>query len=537
MSKDKQPTPPSSGGGDSPVASTVKKCPLEEQIKLVELVEVVTRGSVGVVEKPGLKSPLLETVAVRTALENGRYQQFINVGKDIEGSDKRHPDYDRYIEVRARVTWCKGDGSRSLSGKKVYFSYVLTKGPKRPAELKGKEKEGFSCEGGKETEFAITGDDGWTSTVTFYLSQFGGDEFMVCAQADEKGANAPSGKKLTIDGYQTWRKLWYQKTRATGFSPPVLTVPETAFKKVFAVMDMDNDLAFRKEDVPVRTFYPEWQAKVGGGDTQVAVIGGHNRSHFYGLYQSNTKKPIKAHLIICEYQWDPAVPGETPLQTFSVSKKESDELLISSVKSNAAVVDPPLSGDLLVAGTWESEAPVGHADFGKNGLLTGANIIISKPRGNLKGVRVKLPDAAPDPSVHKVKIKFKLRYARYWGGESNGYQIIITFKGNKNSYDMCVSHEFGHCVHQVPRNGKQTNKPESLPDHPTYYTDDRGGQGPHCSFEATSVADPNYPKGRFDNGSCVMFHQLNPTGCKQVFCENCAPYLQLQDMTKLKTPT
>lgn len=532
MSKDNKPTSPRSGDGGSPAARITKSCPLEDQIKIVELIEVVTRGPEGVVENPGLKSPKLATVFRRTAKEAGKFQQFINLGKDIEGADKRHPDHDRYIEIKARVEWCTGDTSRSLSGKKVHFSYELVKGPKRPVTLKGTEKEGFICAGGNDKEIVVAGNDGWTAPIKFFFSQFGGDEFNLFAQADEKDAGAPSGTITRIAGYQTWRKIWYQRTRATGFAPPAMEVSEAAYKKVFAVLEMDNDLEFKKEEVPVNTFYPEWQAKVGGGDTLVAIIGAHNRSHFYGLFAVKAERPVKAHLIVCEYQWDPA--GETPLQTFSLNKKESDELTVTGVTWNSAVVSPALSGDLLVSGTWESEAPAGHVDYGKTGALTEANILINKPRGNLAGFKIKLPDTAPDPTVKNVRVKLKLRYAKYWGGESNGYQIIVTYKGNKASYDMCVSHELGHSVFQVPRNGTQDKKPESLPNHPKFYTDNRGGQGPHCSFEATSVADASYPDGRFSGGSCIMYHQLNPSGCKQVFCEHCVPYLQLQDITELK---
>jgi hypothetical protein len=535
MSDEKKPSSPSAANGGACASGTTKSCPLEDQIRIVEFVEIVTRGAEGVVEGASLKSAKLATVFQRTAKEAGRFQQFINLGKEIEGADKRRPDYGRFIEIKARVEWCSGDPSRSLSGKKIHISYELLNGPKRPAVLKGTEKEGFGSEGGTDKEIVAAGNDGWTAPIKFYLSQFGGDEFALCAQAEEKGGGSPSGKIAKIAGYQTWRKFWYQKTRAAGFAPPAMTVTETAYKNVFVVFELDNDLEFLKANVPDRTFYPEWQAKVGGGDTQVAIIGGHNRAHFYGLYVAKTEKPIKDHLIICEYQWDPA--GETPLQTFSLNKMESDELAVTGVTWNSALVSPALSGDLLVSGTWESEAPAGHADSGKNGVLSSADILITKPRSELARFRIKLPASVPDPTVHKVKVKLKLRYAKYWGGESNGYQIIITYKNDKAAYDMCVSHEVGHSVFQVPRDGAQTKKPASLPNHPRFYTDNRGGQGAHCSFEAVSVADPSYPLGRFKNGTCIMFHQLNPTGCKQVFCENCAPYLQLQDLTEVKQPT
>ena len=529
MSNEKKPTPPTAKDGKEPAAPIVKECPNRKAVTLVEFVEIVTRDKPGVVEKPGPASGKLATVVTRAAVEGGKYQQFINLDKDLEGAAKRQPANDRYIEVRARV---EGD---VLFGHTVHFSYTVTKGTKRPAVLKGMEKEGFGSAGGTEKTTATTDPEGWTDTVKFYLSQYGGDEFTLSAQADQCDAGKPTGAILKLVGYQTWRRFWYQKTHATGFNPPAMTVSEAAYKKVFALMELDNDLAFDKASTPANTFYPEWKAKVGGGDSDVALLGGHNRSHFYGLFVAKPEKPVKAHLIIAEYQWDPG--GETPLQSFDLSTRESSELKLTGVKWNSAIIDPPLQGVLLVNGTWESLAPSGHADHGKKGDISAADIQILKTRTALEAFKVKLPVSASDPKVHPVKVKLKFNYARYWGGESNGYQILITYKNIMSTYNMCVSHELGHSIYQVPKDGNQAKKPLSLPDHPTFYTDDKGGQGPHCSDGSTIVKDADTTSGkRVKDGTCIMYHQLF-TVCSQVFCSNCEPYLRLQEMTQLKQPT
>lgn len=520
----------------SPVGGVKEPCPLAKQIKLVEFVEVVTRGSEGVVEKPGKASTKLPTVSTRSLVEDGKYPQLINLGKDINGVDKRAPENDRFIELKARVEWASGDKSESLAGKKVHLSFTKTKAANHPPELKGNEKEGFNTPGGPSTVVATAGVDGWTSTIVFHLSQFGGDIFKFEAQADEKDVGRPSGAKLNLEGYQVWRKFWHQNTYAEGFALPSMAVSKTAYKKVFAYMELDQNFEFKPAEVPERTFYPHWMTEGGANDRQVAIVGGHNREFFYGKFDAKATQPPKAHLIVCEYQWDPA--ATTPIQTFTLTKKVSGELKLKGLKyNNGAVTKPALQGPLVVYGVWKSLAPAGQPDFGKNGFLVSDNVEVKKNRSTRDAYIVSLPADAPDPSVHPVEVSFTLNHARYWGGESNGYQIIIGYSGNQNSYDMCVSHEIGHAVYQTPRNGVQAHKPLSLPDHAKFYTDNRGGQGPHCSWEASVVADPQYPDGRFFNGSCIMFHQLNPTGCKQVFCPTCQPYLQLQEMTALSAKT
>jgi hypothetical protein len=384
------------------------------------------------------------------------------------------------------------------------------------------------------------------SDLELTLSRFGGDIFEPGAYITQDPHLAKyvkdhadpvlSQRKPVVaeDTIQVWRKFWYQVTHAQGFTPPAIASTIAAFEKTFAVLELDNDVEFAPASAPAGTFYEEWQAKVSGGDKKVGIIGGHNSSHFYGLYTTNAKKPIKAHLIVCEHQWDPA--GATPLQTFTLSKRESDELLLTGVSWNSALVNPPLTGPLQVGGngSWKSEAPSGHPDYGRFGVLTNANFLITKTRSDLAGFKIKLPDSAPDPTVHPVKVTFTLNYAKFWGGESNGYQIIITYDGNAPTYHMCVSHEIGHSLHQTPIDGTH---PAGVPDLPTFYTNDKGGQGEHCSFEATLVVDPDTTSGtRYHEGTCVMFHQLT-NSCKQIFCKNCTPYVRVQDLAKLKAPS
>lgn len=78
------------------------------------------------------------------------------------------------------------------------------------------------------------------------------------------------------------------------------------------------------------------------------------------------------------------------------------------------------------------------------------------------------------------------------------------------------------------------DQPPPLPNHPKQYDDEHGGIGSHCSTAATLVDDPQYPKKRYEGGTCNMFDQSNPTGGTQLFCSDCEPYLRLHDFSTLK---
>lgn len=192
--------PPGGGGGseqppDPDQPGTKKKDPpstKKKKVTLVELVEVVTRSAEGVVAGAADSSSKLKTLVTRSDQNGAAYKQFINLKKDLEGAAKRHPEYENYVEFRARVV-CEGV---PLSGHPVKFGYEMTDGPKRPAKLAG---HGFS--GGKTIK-AQTDGEGWTSVVRFTLSSYAGDQFTITAEADEDAGNI-----LRTAPYQVWRKF------------------------------------------------------------------------------------------------------------------------------------------------------------------------------------------------------------------------------------------------------------------------------------------------------------------------------------------
>jgi hypothetical protein len=508
------PKPSQSTASAHAPGSARQPCPAKK-VDVVELIEVVERSTVGAVEGAGPAGVKLKTTTTRPDKNLAAYKQFINIDKDVEGSSKRHPEYARFVELRARV-----EGSSPLKGKQVKFRYELVAGKDRPADLTGATKEGFGSAGGADTYIGSTDDEGWTGTVTFHLSRYAGDSFKIFAQALDD-AGKPAGTEKKIGDYEVWRKFWYQVTRASTHAVPSPSNSITAYKTVLADMIASGEVTYTKADSPARTFYPGWMLRSGGGDAEETVIGGHNSAEFYKKFKAEDDKPVKGHLIICHHQWDPI--GESDLHTVDVTQNPSDEITIDLKAWNAGIVKPALSDDLVALGQWSGD--------GKAGDLTDANILIEKGRGGLNRIKVSLPADAPDPTKTKVTVKLKLRYGKYYAGESNKHHMLIVYRGEEKAFNQVVSHEFGHGFGQTPRPGSEI---APLKKHDKQYDDAYGGVGSHCSTDATLVDDTaTTSKKRQKGGTCIMFHQVNPDGCKQLFCPTCEPHLKLQDMSAL----
>jgi len=512
-SGDKPPKPSENGASSCPAGSTTQTCPLKKP-HLVELIEVVARSPEGTVVGAGAASGKLATKTTRTDKKGAAYKQFINLGKDIDGADKRHPEYSRAVELRARV-----EGEGSLSGLTVNFRYVLTPGKDRPAGMTGGVKEGFSSDGGAATTSSSTDAEGWSGTVEFHLSQYAGDQYEVFAQLSDGGAEKSIGK------FEVWRKFWYQMTRATTHAVPAPAKSVTAYAAVCADMLAATEVTFTKATAPAGTFYPAYMVRKNGGDGEESVIGNHNRDQFYLKFSPEPGKPVKGHLIICRNQWDPAA-APTGLVNESLTTDPSAEITVALGQWNAGIVKPALKGSLVSFGQWTQGA--------NSGAITDADIVIEKTRSGIDRFKVKLPAGAPAPTAAApVNVKLKLNYGTYWGGESNDHQMLIVYDGDDKAFNQAVSHEFGHGFALTPSDGKQT---APLTKHATYYYNDQGGQGPHCHTDATLVVDASTSSGkRWSGGTCIMYHQLSPSVCKQVFCAACEPHLKLKDMSTIKT--
>jgi hypothetical protein len=321
---------------------------------------------------------------------------------------------------------------------------------------------------------------------------------------------------------ENWRKLWYQVTRPDTLSVPALSYAITAYKKVFIELIQADGKQFSKSTVPDRTYYKEWMLQKGGSDNNVAVIGSHNKEHFFNYYVPEKDKPVKAHLVICQHQWD---EGDiTRPLVIIMSNNISDP--ISTFKT---IFSPPLAGNLVLAGMWSSNAPSGHPDYGKRGHIVDENIIVEKNRPSLQHIRIKLPEGVISPDkINTVTVKLILRGVNgpYLGESSGNNMLIVYDPKNVRDFNNTISHEIGHAVNQTPLPGKQA---PSLPNHPRQYTG-HGGIGSHCNTAKGQIAGKLNIEKEYSSGICVMFH-AGDDSCINEFCNICASYVKATDIS------
>lgn len=395
----------------------------------------------------------------------------------------------------------------------------------KPSGLGEALQAGFNSPGTKTAQSST--DDKGIAEIEFHLSEYGGDEYVVGAAltADEakdkdKLPTNQKSAKLTV-----MRKVFQQMTHDDALKLPDLVNSRKAYERFSAELIDTAPKKLKKADAPDRTYYPHSMIEPGEGDEEVAVIGSHNKAFFQGHFVAEADKPVKAHLIICEHQWDEGDP--TDKVDVNIDKSPSDEIEMSE-----AIFNPPLSGDLVITGTWKSG--------GKSGKLTDTNIILEKNRSGREFVKVELPSDAPTPtSSKKVKVSLKLRGASgpFLGESSqNGepHMLIVFDKDDPRDFQNTVSHEIMHALNQTP---EPTKQPDGLPDHPHQYTG-HGGSGSHCN--TVDDGSGNHVKGTektvggekvFTTGICAMFHAGDET-CIDRFCDICEPYLRAQKMTE-----
>ena len=565
--------------GSQPVGTTTAPCP-PVYYELIELVEVVTQNPV----MKWVKGPAMATADAATLPNNvertdksgANFKQYINLDPDLEGAAKRHPEYGRVIQFRARVKQTNGNTDQ-LAGVTVDFSYTRTDGPARtntgtnpvwalplpppvgtPAGQPGPtgtENEGFSNWGGAKTANASTDAKGWTTTpVSFFVSQYGGDSFEISAKLAPGTSVCASTQPLkTTAKYVVWRKFWYQLTHALGYTPPTPTAAKAAYEEVFAEMAAATPKTFEKTDLPAdlqgRTFFKEYMLKVGGSATKdVAVIGGHNKEKFAAMRTVEAAHPLKANLIVCEFQCDPDGATDDSMATaiFKLDAGKSKVVTLTQGSGGDIVCKPALKagGNLVEIGEWSTSDPALGTGPG-GGTITDADIEIESTRGSTLEVKVTLPASAPIPTTAApVWVTLQLKAASGYLGESFGTgQILCVYdvsaaaggQGSEVDYNDTVAHELGHMWKQTPKPGTHS---ASMNDHPLQYVGHQG-QGSHCRQGAT-ISAPGpvhwntasektpYPK----KGKCLMFHSFS-SSCTHKFCATCKPYLQLQDMSSL----
>lgn len=189
MPKETPASPSAGADATAPCDSATASCPLKDQLKLVELVEVVTHKG---------------ATTHRAPVDR---KQYVNLSPAID-PDVAHPDFGRVVVFKARVEWGSGDKSRALSGQTLHW-YVLPDGGNKTG-LKSALRAGLgSADGGLKGSTTCDA-AGWSGQVSLHLSAYGGDKFKLAVSLnDVPAASGPGAGALESGTLTVWRRLDY----------------------------------------------------------------------------------------------------------------------------------------------------------------------------------------------------------------------------------------------------------------------------------------------------------------------------------------
>lgn len=491
--------------------ATKEKCPL--QIRIVELIEVITHNGKeysvqGPTKKPRKTPKTIKGNIKRKDKEKGAYKQYINLDNEVEES-KAHPEYGRCVRLKARIEWVSKKKKDSLAGKKVYWSSEPAPGNK--TGLTGNQKEVFkSDQVSILAGYSETDDDGWTPTVRFFLSQYGGDKFRIFAQADEKNEGKGSGKKRRAGWYVVWRKIYY----------------------TLACM--------------LRSSGSDYSNRV----TEATLVSEYAKTFVKLERTGGLSKP--AHKLLIEKDqsdtWSASQLPAAAARTLNVA-------LIDTLAKGAPIpftreADPPgnvfswtLSGgsyafDLSAQNKWLASARY----YDKNQPF-GSRILLDIPNNKvtltLDALNYKLEvDVSGVVSgglpLNRIHVVLNLKKRDFLSGLSWGPTTIVAMRwrecfypGKEGDATMhTMLHESGHFLGLAPKKLPDTSQSDN-----SYYYDENSlgvGKGPHCSYDKPNVTIkaylPTIPK-------CIMYHEFEMT---MNFCTNCSNSLRARDLSSPK---
>lgn len=409
---------------------------------------------------------------------------------------------------------------------------------------------------------------GWTKdAVTFVFSMYAGDRFKLYIKADVDDSGKPGGEPRETKEYEVWRKFWYQQSHYSAFtSLPNLSDAEKAYKKAKACMLKSSllekksytDANLTTKGVKDITVYEKQQFKFDGSTSKAVVIGTGNESKIReflndGVTDANKpKEPVKSHIMYCDYQCDYETGPSKLYMQFSSKKISYQDI---NKYTGGFVLNPPVKDGQDV---FKNDFEWGIATLKKSKVIlkkllfkSNKSIAESTPATNCTKVGgigdvtcgktsfeiTNIPDAYKsyfDSSGNLKKadvavyVEATVNYANQYLGDSDGHHVIIVVESS-NDAETCatVSHEIGHSFNQTPR---PANKPASLPAHPMGHSD----AGYHCYYNAREF---NKKGGgtSYKSGTCVMAQ--NSGNSTAEYCPICGPYIKLQDMSAMKTPS
>lgn len=443
--------------------------------------------------------------------EQGAHTQWVNMPADDAKPEQGHT-------IKLRVTLLEGKAGDKVYAKLTPGEDNSERNDPKP-EFVGGTTADWCPDGGIEAELT---EDGGEVELELELGLAGGDVFVVAVG----GSQDCDDETVTITN---WRRVFYQVTRAPDSTFPDTSVMDAALKDVFIEYERYHEATIAEGDVPAGSFMSA--ADLGRGSGKLLVVGDHNIEQLKAKFQDD-KAPIGAHVIVCDAQYDGGEPGSPHEQTIeaeaiyarktiTIADPELHDVFATAIQDGQPSLQP--------GSCWESKAPAGHADAGKRGDLTAADVVFGVGTTRDRVQVVLPPDAAAivgdgENGRHPVKITLKLRVAKgpFLGEATGKHQLVVRLPDDAAMNGVLV-HELGHAIKQALA---EVAPGLNEADHGRIYTE-HGHQGHHCAY-GLSDAEFQEPDYAAKTGECVMFgggstDEGAPNGGK--FCEKCRPFV------------
>jgi hypothetical protein len=359
------------------------------------------------------------------------------------------------------------------------------------------------------------------------LSRFGGDKFRPAVYIGQDAhlakyveGNTDLERRKPVwatDKIEVSRKFWYQLIEVAGVNNPGVAGAVGQYELVKARMDRANPKVVNP--APAGSIYPRYMVKLDGDNSNALMVSNLNKNSFFTGIAAEGDKPIKVPILVCDAQWDTG-PDTLPFTSGWVAAGT-----VLDISSDRLILKPPLAGgSLWVDGYIACKAPNGTGGWtnGPSEYLSDANLVVTNPRTDLRGIRLTLPGPVQTfvnnqagSFVKIVDLKMQGAKGPYLGESFDKKVLAVYEPANADDFQNTIAHELGHGFKQVLRAGQQPTGAPALPTQYISYDSDGVSTGSHCNHATNK---------------CVMYQSGPITGSLNRFCDDCHPYLLSTDM-------
>ena len=371
-----------------------------------------------------------------------------------------------------------------------------------------------------ERRIATTKDDG-KATLTYELSEYGGDEFAVKASL---ALGPRKGQALSSNKYIVWRRLYYQMSRFKAGTPgkgqPGGSVPEVP---AYDISPVGTELAAREHNIELvdktTTAQIERYASVMTHDNDSKAYKKSGKDSY-----DKALEPVALRVVIVNQLATAATEKITKLNVAN-----SASVVVTLPVNTWKDLTQAKEADWLVEGQWRFN---GDSDWQSIPSKWITRTAPNKASIDLDGAELGASGMwwwrKEADRTRKVDVRLTYRYASGSTNGSSWYNAIwlaseIMNRGARTADAMkdTAVHEIGHFIGMVATAQS------------THYIE-HGHKGGHCTtgLSTTDKAKASY-KGLA--GTCIMFGESAPSRLPK-FCPICDPFVRTRSVKRTGMP-